>query len=39
MLHISADSLDEKSGRRAVVLLGRQHAGETPSSFVIQSMV
>ena len=36
MMHISAPGDKVK---RAIVMLGRQHAGETPSSFVIQEIV
>jgi hypothetical protein len=35
MFHISSEYHDERISKRAIVIMGRQHAGETPSSFVI----
>ena len=36
MMHISTPT---EKPKRAIVLLGRQHAGETPSSYLIQNIV
>jgi hypothetical protein len=38
MIRISNESA-EKTQRKAIVLMGRQHAGETSSSFIIQDMI
>lgn len=38
MLQICSEST-EKIQKKAIVIMGRQHAGETPSSFIIQSIV
>jgi hypothetical protein len=37
LLHISSEN--HTPGRRAIVFMGRQHPGETPSSYVLQSLV
>lgn len=39
MLQISSENIDEKYPKKAVVLMGRQHSGETPSSYIIQFMI
>ena len=36
MMHISTPT---EKPKRAIVLLGRQHAGETPSSYLLQNIV
>lgn len=39
MLYISAEPNDDKNPRKAIVIMARQHAGETPSSYIVQYMV
>jgi hypothetical protein len=38
MLQIYSEGV-EKVQKKAIVIMGRQHAGETPSSFIVQSIV
>ena len=39
MLQVSSEDKDEKYNKKAIIIMGRQHSGEVPSSYIIQYMI